>query len=444
MMRVLEFIVALVMVAILYLVAGVLMPDQGSTSRTIEVSHDLRQVYDILSNFRRFPDYGVLRAYDPNTQFTFSGPAYGVGAEASWNSSNPKVKSGTLTITKDDPGFSQVSMQGSAEIEWALKNGWDGHHKRFVIELERAGNSDRLVKVTMRYKVDYGWNLIDRYSRLYIHGEPASFVQYTLSNLQNVLASIPNVDYNTLSPAIVQTQRQPILFVSTRAKRTLEDVSTATQKALTQIDAAIKKLGVKAAGPRITITTDYGSQNYVFDVAVPIDTSTLTVDKQSYDLTQPGTVAAAAQNAAPTPGSWEKNGVLVVDGDVMARMAFGGKALEADLQASPASLPLMRLNLESFAQTHGYGFDPNTHRFYDVVVQDVNPNTGEGSYKVYLPLSWAPDAVPGQSMQPATASSAAPAAAASVVVVPATSTAASASAAAASSAAVPASAATAG
>jgi hypothetical protein len=335
-------------------------------------------------------------------------------------------------------------MQGSAEIEWALKNGWDGHHKRFVIELERAGNSDRLVKVTMRYKVDYGWNLIDRYSRLYIHGEPASFVQYTLSNLQNVLASIPNVDYNTLSPAIVQTQRQPILFVSTRAKRTLEDVSTATQKALTQIDAAIKKLGVKAAGPRITITTDYGSQNYVFDVAVPIDTSTLTVDKQSYDLTQPGTVAAAAQNAAPTPGSWEKNGVLVVDGDVMARMAFGGKALEADLQASPASLPLMRLNLESFAQTHGYGFDPNTHRFYDVVVQDVNPNTGEGSYKVYLPLSWAPDAVPGQSMQPATASSAAPAAAASVVVVPATSTAASASAAAASSAAVPASAATAG
>ena len=442
MMRVLEFIVALIMVAILFVVIGVLMPDHSSTSRSVEVSHDLRQVYDILSNFRRFPDYGVLRAYDPNTRFVYSGSAYGDGAAVSWKSSNPKVQWGTLTITRDQPRPTEVSTQGSAEIEWTLKNPWVGHNKRFVIELERAGSSGRLVRVTMRYKVDYGWNLLDRYSQLYIHGDPAAFVQYTLSNLQNVLASIPNVDYNPLTPAIVQTRREPILFVSTRAKRTLEDVSTATQKALTEIDAAMKKLGVKAAGPRITITTDYGSQNYAFDVAVPIDTSTLAVAKQSYDLTRPGTPTAQTQGTAPAPGSWEKDGTLVVDGNVMARMAFGGKALEADLQASPASLPLMRLNLEAYAQTHGYGFDPNAHRMYDVVVQDVDPNTGEGSYKVYLPLSWAPDAVPGQGTQPAGATSAAPAAAATISA--SASVGAAASTAPAASVAAPATAATAG
>ena len=119
-------------------------------------------------------------------------------------------------------------------------------------------------------------------------------------------------------------------------------------------------------------------------------------------------------------------------------MAFGGKALEGDLEnANPAALPLMRYNLQAYAQTHGYGFDPNAHRFYDVVVQAVDPNTGEGSYKVYLPLSWGPAAVPGQaSSPPAPASSAAPAPAASVGTAS--------SAAPAASAAVPASAATAG
>lgn len=414
MMRALEFIVALIMVAILYLVAGVLMPDHGSTSRTVEVSHDFRQVYDILSNFRRFPDYGVLRAYDPNTQFTYAGPAYGAGAQVSWTSNDRKVGDGTLTITKDEPGPAKVSMQGNAEIEWSLKNGWAGHDKRFIIELERAGNSGRLMKVTMRYKVNYGWNLIDRYSRLYIHGEPAAFVQYTLSNLQNLLASIPNVDYNPIQPQIVETQPQPVLFVSTRAKRTLEDVSTATDKAISEIDAAMKKLGVTQAGPRVTITTDYGDQNYVFDVAVPISTSTLTIDKQSYDLTQPGQPADDSSSASPAPGAWSKDGVLAVDGDVSARMAFGGKALEADLQASPASLPLMRLDLEAYAQTHGYGFNPNAQRMYDVVEHDVDSSTGEGSYKVYLPLSWGPDAVPGQGLPAAGSSSAAPAEAASV------------------------------
>ena len=414
MMRALEIIVALIMVAILYLVVGVVMPDHGSTSRSVEVSHDFRQVYDILSNFRRFPDYGVLRAYDPNTRFTFSGPAYGVGAKVSWTSKNPKVGDGTLTITKDQPGASRVSTQGSAEIDWALTNDWDGHNKRIIVELERSGSNDRLVRVTMRYKVDYGWNLIDRYSRLYIHGEPAAFVQYTLGNLQNVLASIPNVSYNDLQPRIVETKPQAVLFVSTRAKRTLEDVSSATQKALTEIDAAMKKLGVTQAGPRITVTTDYGDQNYAFDIAVPINTSTLTVAGQSYDLTQPGTPDAAAAGNTAQPGTWEKNGALVVAGNVSARMAFGGKALEADMQASPASLPLMRLNLEAYAQTHGYAFDPNTHRLYDVVTSEVDPNTGMGGYAVYLPLTWGPDAVPGQSAQPAAAGSAAPAIVASV------------------------------
>ena len=96
-----------------------------------------------------------------------------------------------------------------------------------------------------------------------------------------------------------ETKPQAVLFVSTRAKRTLEDVSSATQKALTEIDAAMKKLGVTQAGPRITVTTDYGDQNYAFDIAVPINTSTLTVAGQSYDLTQPGTPDAAAACCRP-------------------------------------------------------------------------------------------------------------------------------------------------
>ena len=411
MMRVLEFIVALIMKVVLYTLVGVFMPDHGSTSRSLEVSHDFRQVYDILSNFRRFPDYGVLRAYDPNTQFTYAGPAYGVGAQVSWTSNNSKVQSGTLTITKDEPGARQVRDAGSAEIVWSLKNPWTGHDKRFDIELSRSG---RLVKVVMRYKVNYGWNLIDRYSRLYIHGDPAAFVQYTLSNLQNVLASIPNVDYNSMHPVIEATPSQPVLYVSTKAKRTLDDVAVATDAALKEIDAAMKTLGVTAAGPRITITRDYGDQNYAFDVAVPISSSTLTLDKQTYDLTQPGQAADTADGSAAGAGAWTKDGALIVAGAVRARMDFGGRALEADLQASPASLPLMRLYLQAYAQTHGYAYDPNSKPLYDAVIKDVDPNTGEGSYKVYLPLSWAPDATPDQAVLPAAAASAAPAVASSV------------------------------
>ncbi|HVB84474.1 MAG TPA: polyketide cyclase [Rhodanobacteraceae bacterium] len=422
MTRVIEVLAAVLMVVVLGLVVALLMPDEGSTSRSIEVSHNLRHVYDILNNYRRFPDYGVLRAYDPNTTFNLSGPAYGPGATISWQSSNPKVLDGSLDIVSAEPAAGDVSTQGSATIVWKLKhqgdflNGWYGHDQRFEIDLERAGSSQKLVRITMRYKVNYGWNLIDRLSQLYIHGEPAAFIQYTLNNLQNTLASIPNIGYGGVKPQLVATPQQPILFVSTTAKRTLGDVDAATSKAMTEIDAAMKRLGVTAAGQPTTFTTDYGDENYRFDVAVPISSSTLTIAGQSDDLTQPGTPAAAASAAqaggttTPTAGTWLAKGVLEVGGPVQARIAFGGRALTATWNGSPAGVPLTRLQLKAYALTHGYAFDDGLHRFYDVLMTDPATTAyDQQTFNVYLPVFNAPSQTPEQAAAvaaPAVASSA--------------------------------------
>ncbi len=54
------------------------------------IGKDLRQVYDMLDNFHRLPDYVVLRSYDPKVQFTYSGKGYGPGAEVSWSSTDPR------------------------------------------------------------------------------------------------------------------------------------------------------------------------------------------------------------------------------------------------------------------------------------------------------------------------------------------------------------------
>lgn len=64
MMRVFEFLVALVIVAVIGVVAAVVMPSSGHVERSQVVGKDMRQVYDLLNNFRRFPDYSVLRSQD--------------------------------------------------------------------------------------------------------------------------------------------------------------------------------------------------------------------------------------------------------------------------------------------------------------------------------------------------------------------------------------------
>ncbi len=447
MMRVFEFLVALVIVVALGVLAAVVMPGSGHVERQLDIGKDMRQVYDMVDNFRRFPDYSVLRALDPSVQFTFSGKAYGPGAEVSWVGSDPKLGNGGLTIASATPEFDKIdSNTKDASIVWNLDNDWRGLDKHFTLDLERKGSRGQLTQVTWSYDVAYGWNLVNRFANLYIHGDPDTFIQASLNNLQNVLAGVPNIDYSQLVPYIEQTQPTPILLVSTSIARKegLEGLDDAVSKAITQIQAAAKKLGVNVTGPRILITTNYGDQTYSFDVALPIDSSTLTVNGQSEQLTaatppsldtavpaEASSSAKASTDGGLAAGSRDRYGRLVVDGDVRATLAFGGAALKGVWNGTFAGVPQTRDMLKAYSQTHGYKFDDVVNRAYDIEVkpqvEDAGGNiTSYAKYDVYLPITDAPAQTPEQeagiqpptmdetgpaesSSAPAPASSAAPA-----------------------------------
>ena len=420
MMRVYEFLVALVIVVALGVLAAVVMPGSGHVERQLVVGKDMRQVYDVVDNLRRLPDYSVLRALDPSVKFTLSGKAFGPGSEISWQSSDSKLGNGGLTIASATPDFDKIDGNTrEATIVWNLDNNWRGLDKHFTLDLDRKGSRGQLTQVTWSYDVTYGWNLVNRFANLYIHGDPDAFIQGSLNNLQNVLAGIPNIDYSQLVPYIKQTQPTPLLLVSTSIARKdgLDGLDDAVNKATTEIKAAAKKLGVNVTGSRILITTNYGDQTYSFDVALPIDSSTLTVDGQSEQLTAPtrpslDTAAAPAEASTAAGaasadtqlavGSRDRYGRLVIDANVRATLAFGGAALEAVWTGTFAGVPQTRDMLKAYAQTHGYKFDDVTHRAYDVLVQpevkDAGGNiTSYAKYEVYLPLSDAPTQTPEQA-----------------------------------------------
>ncbi|WEN14435.1 polyketide cyclase [Rhodanobacter sp. AS-Z3] len=418
MMRVFEFLVALVIVAVIGVLAAVVMPGSGHVERQLVIGKDMRQVYDVLDNYRRLPDYAVLRSLDPSVQFTYSGKAFGPGAEISWTSSDAKLGNGGLTIASATPDFDKIdSNTKTATIVWNLDNAWRGLDKHFTLDLERQGSRGQLTQVTWSYDVSYGWNLINRFANLYIHGDPDSFVQFSLNNLQNVLAGVPNIDYSQLVPYIEQTQPTPVLLVSTSIERKegLEGLDDAVAKATAEIQAAAKKLGVNITGSRILITTNYGDQTYAFDVAFPIDSSTLTINGQSAQLmaaTPPSldtagaapaeaSSAAAAADSAIAPGSRDRFGRVVVDGNVRATLAFGGAALKGVWNGTFAGVPQTRDMLKAYAQTHGYKYDEVVNRPYDVVatpeVKDAGGNiTQYAKYDVFLPISDAPEKTPEQ------------------------------------------------
>jgi hypothetical protein len=404
MTRLLEFLAALVIVAILGVVAGVAMPSQGHIDRTVKVNKDVRQLYDIFANFRRFPEYSMLGQLDRGLKYQLSGPAYGQGAKISWTSDDKSVGNGSLEVASLTPAFAQVGDEGKATIVWNLDNDWSGTDKKFTIDLERTGREGKLTNVKMAYDVSYGWNLLNRYSNLYIHGQPDNFIQFGLGNMQNMVASIPQGDYSKLYPEIVDTQPTPVLFISGQAPRNLTELDTALDDGVKQLQAAAKKLNVQVTGPRITFTTNYGDQNYQFDVALPINTTTLNLNGQSVELTAASrpkldpAAAATSGSGAPaaddtTPGSHDKFNNVIVDDRVRAVLAFGGKALKAEWNGNPAGVPVVRIQEQQFALTHGYKFDDFTNRFYDIQVKAPTTDAhgtvqgyDEQKFEVYLPL----------------------------------------------------------
>jgi len=414
MTRVLEFVVALIMVFILAVIVGLFLPSHAHIERSIEISHNPQHIYDVLNNFRRFQDYagGELQAQDPQAKFSLSGPAYGPGATYNWVG-NDVIGSGKL-INKSG----NIDLAGNSTVTWDIDNDWHGKNKVFSLQVTpRQGQ--RVSTVTWGYDVDYGWNLVDRYSQLWIHGEPATMIQYGLDSLQNMLAGIPNVDYAKLNPGLYQTNATPVLLISTKATRTLDDIDTAKAAALKQIDGVLSKLGVKAAGPTITLTTEWGDTNYIFDLAVPIDSTMLTIDGKPYDLTklpprptaeelaaapassssagQPASASSSAEAASggPAPGSLDKKNQLVVNADVRAAMLPARQVLEAEWTGE-AGIPLVRMALKAYAGTHGYQFNETSDRLYDELTSLPTVPDADQIYRVFLPVQNAPEQTPDQ------------------------------------------------
>ncbi len=410
MIRILEILISLLIVAVLAAVVGVLLPRHGHIERRVEVSSPVRQIFDSVDTFRRYPQWSGLRGFDPAVRMTLEGPESGPGARVTWSSSQPKIGNGSLEIVSDEQ---------DQQVRIKVDNNWVGTNKFYTITLVPSPNG-KTTSIRVAYDVDYGWNLLWRYAGLYINGTPAAVIQGSLNGLAALLAGFPNTDYSDQDIRVVEVAAKPIFLVNTKAPRTLADVQDATYAALEQIGDAIEKAGLKPDGPIMTITTNWGDEDYSFAVAVPVNATSFTENGKTYTIQPPvkrglatdageatpseagtadegdegeegaaqGDADKAGEATGPQPGSLDDEGMLVVDAHVRATMWYAGKALVSDYTGSAAALPLLRLNLRAYAETHGYHYnqDATLGRFWDEMVSSPDVAEDAHEYKVYLPF----------------------------------------------------------
>ena len=291
MARFLEIVVAVLLVALLGLVVGLALPKTRSISHSTETNRPLNVVFDMLNGFQRFNDWNTMRLLDPNVKFTLSGPASGVGARLEFTSTNPRVGSGSWELIESVPG---------EKIVYRVIDNAIGKNKTMRFTFERAGRTQRNVRITQRYRVDYGWNLIGRYAGMYVASNAGKRVELGLRVLSNALAGVPRVDYTIYEHPlqVVEVPAMNALMVDVTAPLADDGVAISMTNQLAWMDRVISASGFAKDGPLRIVTIDRSSEAYTFTMLLP--------------------------DGTPVPVTTDANGVATVSGVDIAPLVGGG------------------------------------------------------------------------------------------------------------------------
>ncbi|MET3007829.1 SRPBCC family protein [Stenotrophomonas koreensis] len=352
MTRIIEFLIALGIVAILFVIIGVCLPGERHISESIETNRKMTIVNDTVNSLRRFKDWNPLVLRDPAMKLSYSGPASGVGARMEYDSA--QVGQGSWEITQSEE---------NQRVVYALDNSQRGSDKTMTFLLEPTGKDNRNVKITQEYSVKYGFDLFGRYAGLYVSRHVGDDIKLGLGRLQTMLAGVPNIDYRDPSTTladlgIVDLGVEDLLVVNAgNIERGNETIRQSIKDNQEWIKRVMDNNGLEAAGPVRIITTDFGAEKYAFDVAQPVRKKGATE------------VAADELNI-------KVDGTPVTYSRLPAR-----KAAHATYVGHMAGLDVARSALRSWATTNGHELIERPYESWNGGLD--KSFTQEGDYDIY-------------------------------------------------------------
>ena len=356
MTRLIEILISLAIVAVLFLIVGIALPSSRHVTESIETNRKMTIVRDTLNNPHRLKDWNPLALRDPRMEWKYIGPETGVGAGVEYTSTVRDLGKGSWTITKSDP----------TRIEYAIVNPMRGTDKKTVFILKPTGRNNRNVEITQTYDVDYGFDLLGRYSGLYIRSV-GDDIKLGLGKLTNMLAGVPNYDYAAdfgrkdpaNLPKLVEMPAENLLFAPAAVERDPDKIKLAMSNNLQWIKKVMDANGLEAAGPIRVVTTEFAADAYSFDTVQPVRKN--------------GETGAPSAIAAP---SLQQNVQFVrTEPARYASAGFKGHML---------SLAKMRDSLRAWTMVRGY---ETTDRPFEIWTGGVAPGfTEEGQFTLFWKL----------------------------------------------------------
>src|SRR5690606_30959067 len=261
MTRLLELLISMAIVAVLFVIVGVLLPSSRSLTESVETNRRMSIVFDTVNSFKRFDDWHPFAL--GQVELNRSGPDEGVGARIEYDSQVSGVGKGSWEI---------VESEQDSRVVYRIEDDKRGDNKQSTISLKPTGRGGRNVEITQDFKVDYGWDLLGRYAGLYVSRNVGDTMKFGLDRLTSMLASVPNFDYrvegSTLTGLeVVDVPAEHLLAANAGAiERNNEVIKKAMKDNVEWIKRTMDESGLEPIGPVRIVTTEFARETYTFDV----------------------------------------------------------------------------------------------------------------------------------------------------------------------------------
>ncbi|MBD7988689.1 SRPBCC family protein [Luteimonas sp. Sa2BVA3] len=385
MTRLLELLISMAIVAVLFLIVGVVLPSSRSLSESVETNRKMSIVFDTVNSFKRFDDWHPFAL--GQVKLDRSGPEEGVGARIDYDSQVSGVGKGSWEI---------IESEQDSRVVYRIEDDKRGSNKQSTITLTPTGRGGRNVEITQDYKVDYGWDLLGRYAGLYVSRNVGDTMKFGLGRLTNMLASVPNFDYrvegsNLANLEVARIPAENLLVVNAGAiERNNEVVKKAMKDNAEWIKRTMDESGLEPVGPLRIVTTEFARDTYTFDVVQAVrrkggaDADAAADADADADEAAEGEEAPAAPVFVVTESEPLDEAAVKLQGPVTFVRSEPTRVARADYKGYMAELDVARNATRAWAMTQG---EEAIGRPYEYYVNGIDAAfTADGQFKVFWNL----------------------------------------------------------
>jgi len=298
-----------VVLAVVLAGIGMLLPRNVHVERAAGIGAPPATVFALVNGYRLYNKWSPWYALDPEAQYTYEGPDFGVGAKMAWASAKKDVGSGSQTIVESRP-HEMVRTELDFGEQWRAS-------ARFTLAPEGDGT-----RVTWGLDADMGAGPVGRWFGLMMDRMVGKDYESGLAALKTLAEGLPKTDFARLAVEKVEVRPVTVAFMPAASARDDQAIAAAIGGAYGQVGSFMKKNGLRQASAPITICNRMDESGYEFDAGIPVDRPP---DKE-----------------------------VAADSLVQVKATYGGKALKVVHKGAYHGLEATYNQLLAWTAAHGY------------------------------------------------------------------------------------------